>query len=454
MNSRTFKLGTYLMIFPFAIAVAIGGEKSKSSFVNITPQNLYDMIMKMSDHEVGSVLVQKQELLGGNCRVTQRKMGPVLYTLEVPGAAPKKFGLKKGHPITKLSLKEQKITSTLSLFKKKQKPKFTFPERTSDEIAIARKEMGAAFKAEIADRSWPCGAIQMESHRISLEDLKQEVEFYKDQDTKKVVCIFPNGKKSQIRKPNSCEFEPILEELPEKLCNYLLYLAQSEAEDELVLGTRKKVKTNPKKGEEPTIKFSISRTKPLTKEIRRKVALSRAIVENPEVVLAVNADHVPVADDFLSEDTINQIEGKIESVDSFEEFSDEAKIEFIKLALSVRSVTGDSEYVQPSKELADLVDEMGPQLDAFITENPNMEVDLHDFPKVKEVEEAYSSTLNKLSKITEEPYNVNLKCYKSSVKPRRFDVAKQVKDVFKKPINKSGNSKLKLKDGRFISTKF
>ena len=332
------------------------------------------------------------------------------------------------------------------------KPVFSFPERTQDEIAIARKEMGAAFKAEIADRSWPCGSVQIESHRISLEDLNEEVEFYKDQDTKEVVCISPNGKKSKIRKPNSCEFEPILEELPKKLCNYLVYLAQSEAEDELVMGTRKKIKSNPKLGQNPPIKFKVSPLRPMTNDLRGRLAISRAIVENPEIVVAVNGDHTPRADDFLSEDTIDQLEGKVESVDSFEDFSDKAKVEFTKMALSIKSIQGNSEYVQPSKEVIDIVDEIAPHLDSFIAENPNLQIDLYDFPKIKDVEETYSSRLKSLTKITGEPYNVNLKCFDHIKKPIRFDVAKQIKDVFKKPVNKLGFPKLKIKDGRFINT--
>lgn len=171
-------------------------------------------------------------------------------------------------------------------------------------------------------------------------------------------------------------------------------------------------------------------------------------------MLAVNADDVPTADDFLSEDTINQLEGKVESVDSFEEFSDGAKSNLLKWHLSVKSVLNNSEYVQPSTKLVELVNQMAPHLDAFIKENPDLEIDLHDFPKVKDVQEAYSSTLNKLSKITDEPYNVNLRCYKGSVRPRGFAVPNHVKDVFDKPVNKLGNPSLKIKDGRFIGTKF
>ncbi len=451
MNKSTFIWASLLLIVPLMVS-GKNGNGSKSKYVQITQENLQQMVMKMSDYEVGTLLVQKQDLLGTNCRANEKKMGQVLYTLEVPGAAPKKFGIKKGHPVTKISFKDKKISSIFSKFLKPVKPVFSFPERTQDEIAIARKEMGAAFKAEIADRSWPCGAVQMESHRISLEDLKEEVEFYKDQDTKEVVCISPNGKKSKIRKPNSCEFEPILEELPKKLCDYLVYLAQSEAEDELVMGTRKKIKTNPKLGENPSIKFQVSPIKPMTPDLRAGLAISRAIVENPEIVVAVNGDHIPRADDFLSEDTIDQLEGKVESVDSFEDFSDKAKVEFTKMALSIKSIQGSSEFVQPSKEVIDMVDEMAPHVDAFIAENPNLQIDLYDFPKIKDVEETYSTRLKSLTKITGQTYNMNLKCFEHIRKPRRFGFSMQIKDVFKKPVNKLGFPKLKIKDGRFIST--
>lgn len=402
MQKRKLQACIFLMALPLTL---MANDKGNSTYVKLTDNNLYDMVMKMSDKDVGELLTKKQSMLGGKCKVSENSNGLALFTLSVPGKdAPLRFGIKKPSGFS-LKFSSMGITG----FKKINIPHLAgrYSLRTEDERNIALKDLGAAFKSEISGRSWPCGSPQLESRRVSLADLKKEVKFYRDDQTGEVVCISPTGKDSSVRKPDSCEYEPVLAELPPKLCKYLVHLARSEAEDELTVGTRM-VKKDGTKKVKLTVKLPIFL--PFSNDFRRQITLARFLKKQPDTYSFIDHAHIPAADDFLSAETLELLGTEKGEAQDFANLPEEAKVELTRMALSVEAIRGESAIVQPSPEVLDIVDAVRPHADALIKANPDLELDLYTFPRRADVEENYQAKFASLTQINGKPYNLSLQC--------------------------------------------
>lgn len=413
-----------------AIPLAYASDKGSSKFTAITEQNLYDMVMRMSDKAVGDVLVQKQPMLGGNCKVVENSHGLALFTLDVPGSQTKRFGIKKpsGFAVTFNSTKAGFMSFKIPHLEAK------YASRSEDERIIALKEMGAAFKAEISDRKWPCGSPTVQSRRLSLSDLKSETKFYKDELTGEVVCVAPNGKDSTVRKPDSCEYEPVLAELPAKLCKYLLHLARSEAEDELAMGTRKR-----SAGKKLRMTAKLPTFQVLSKDIRTKLELARFLRKEPDTFSYIDHAHVPVADSYINQDTLAFLEKGDSTSKDFSTLPPSMQLELTRVAVSMESIRSDSNFVAPSREMLELVDAIKPHADALIKANPGMQLDLYTFPRRQDVQETLNRKVASLSKIYGQEYNFQLNCDR---RPKVFFKPKIFTELLKVKAPPTANYKL------------
>jgi hypothetical protein len=386
----------------------MASERGSSNFIRLSDNDIHGMIMKMSDYKVGATLTSKQSMLGGNCKVVESSNGLALYTLSMPGKEALRFGIKQpsGHII---AFSPENVSNLPSFLGGLSLPLFipTYTNRTEDEKALALKELGAAFKSEIADRSWPCGSVEMESRWLSLSDLRKEVKFYKDEDTGRVVCIDPNGKAFSIRKPDSCEYEPLLAELPAKLCRYLVHLTRREAEDALFVASRASVANS-----KQPIKASPPSFLPWDEGFNRKLELSRLINSNPNLVTTVEQAHVPAADDFLSAETLALLDQREGSIADFNSLPQNTKLEFTKLAFSIESIRSKSNVVQPSPELLRVVDAVKPHVTNWVRGQQNLRLELYTFPLKAAVEQNFQNRIGVLSSIWGKPYNLNLNCSK------------------------------------------
>lgn len=366
MKNRKLLSGLLILSLPL---FALGSEKGSTKYTKISGQELHEMVMKMSDKEVGELLVKKHALLGGNCRVSENRVGLALFTLSMPGRAlPMRFGIK------------EPVFSKLETTGHAPLSEGTYSLRTEDERNIALKELGSAFKGEISGRDWPCGTSELERGSISLADLRKEVKFYKDDSTGEIICISPSGKDSTIRKQNSCDYEPLLAELPPKLCRYLVHLARNDAEDQLQDITE---------GAKPSVS-SFSRIPKFESidNIRGRLYLARNIRENPSRYSFINQAQMPLADDFVDPKTLDLLASS--ELKEFSKLSTKDQLELIRMTVSIDAISGKDSYVRPSDELSKIVQAIKPHSDAFIKNNPGVQLDIYKFPTQESIVNLYS----------------------------------------------------------------
>lgn len=398
MNKCKSKLFSILLVTVLPI-VALADGKGQTKYKKISPEKMSDAILKMSDKEVGELLLSKSSMLGGECNVQTNLAGSVLHTLKVPGMEHKRIGEAKPSGAT-YSYKKTKIFG-FTIWKQKIKT-LTYSPRTSDEQNIGKKDLGAAFKTAIVGRDWPCGTISAESSSIPLHNLRQEVQFYRDEETKETICISPNGKLSNIRKPGSCEYEPVMQELDKSVCKYLVHLARKDAEGQLYAATRNKASPNKSN-------LNFPRFLPLTAEVRRKIDLGRFLLKNPDIHSFMAAGELPVADSFLSKHALEYLE-KDNDIKDFNELPQDMQHELVRISMSVNAVEGDSEFVQPSQDLINISKRVEGFATSFLAKNPNFQIDLYHFPKVSEVHAPLELRMAPLVKIMGAPFRFDMSC--------------------------------------------
>ncbi|MFL5784488.1 MAG: hypothetical protein ACJ76H_07770 [Bacteriovoracaceae bacterium] len=445
------------------------------AFKEVSETNLQDTVNRMSDGKLGKLLISSgsEGLLGDKCDVKVDQYGSTLYTLLIPNSTVQKIGTK-ATPQVSVNLRQRNIHR----LEKIPLPPASVEEtvRTSDEIDVALKNLGSTFKSEIADRQWPCGATTAQSSNVAFPDLKSGVKFYLDEETGKTICVPPVDKETYIRKADSCDMEPMVEVLPDDLCKYVVHIVRNEMEDELQMAVWDKEKAESGDGDSASTpsnpgstdsKDSRKKTREerraeriamrkdkqkskvtiryekLDDQMKHRIRIAQYVHQDPEIVNIVNTMQMPTVDKFLNRETIDFIEDDSDEDADFETLPEDVQVELTRLALSVESVRGEADFVQPSANLQSVIEGFRPFADSIIENNPDMDINLYRFPNKSKLKIKIKQRLARLKDVTNQEYNTDLNCGGDdavSVKP-----GKRMQRLLLKAKSRNGKIVIKLK---------
>jgi len=328
------------------------------------------------------LILNRPEVLGGNCQVTRKPKGRYLFTLKVPTVkTPIRVGEKEGVQVGKGKNKRT-----------------IYAKRTKAEKRSARIELAQEFRDIISRKNkWPCGSPNAKETIIDYASLINEIEFVMDVDDKgddSVTCLYKENKTVKIRDPESCSTRelPVMDELDNGICKTLVNQASQQVESHLKASTRTQKPESLPKIKIPRVS---KMTKQTQKEIKRYKRMNEVL---PEVMSIVDESVYPEADDFFDAETISILHdlgyegGEDENGNfpekDFDDLSQAIQEKVYQVALTLDEVEGKSQYVQPSEDLVDLLKPIREAARQWKKEQKD-EVELVDIPLVGESEETF-----------------------------------------------------------------
>jgi len=360
---------------------------------------VYNYMMKEADSDtVARLLTTQFAKLGGNCKASYNPFGSYYYKLEMPIKDPTTGQTSvddETFPIQgRESLSRTVKFSEYSKIAIYEKPNFA-------EIISARKEAKSAmvsfFKTQLAKQgSWPCGSPNLGSKKLSLGNLRENVEYFKDPETEEIVCFAKGLEADTIRDPSSCAFIEAKTELPNQVCNFLFKIARSS--DGATLSEQAPA-SNSNGGANKGTSFGGLAT--LTPELIKQRKLGKALLENPDLELDSRTAETPHLDEYLPRsvhDLLKRI--KLTDTSSFENFDPALQLQLVGLNETVRLAKSNTEFLQPSSELDAIVTKLKTHVDVVIQANntsTTVEFPVFAIPKAKTFQTEFSARLTRVT---------------------------------------------------------
>lgn len=148
----------------------------------------------------------------------------------------------------------------------------------------------------------------------------------------------------------------------------------------------------------------------LDDEMRRKIRIARYVNTDPEIVTYVNSVKIPLADRFLSKETVDFLEDDSDEEVDFDTLPEGSQVELTRLALSVESIRGEQDYIQPSVPLLQVMNSFRNFADGIIRNNPDLEMSLYRFPRRDNLQKNILKRLERLKKESGNEYKTDLVC--------------------------------------------
>lgn len=216
-----------ILITSFLVAASAGPVLAET--ITLDSTELSSAVLPLSNLDVGELFLRNQLRIGRKCKTNENLHGLPGFAFQLEDKDPQYFDRRTPMRVG-VQLKTSADLSRGANFPKMQ---VTYGKYARDERNSLLSDLGQYVKTLIPRDSWPCGTHTIKITVDAPEKVAEDVKFYKSKETKEIVCVLPDDMENVVRLPGTCRYEPILQELPGRLCQMLIGTERARIEREL-----------------------------------------------------------------------------------------------------------------------------------------------------------------------------------------------------------------------------